>query len=75
MKIKEGIEVDVKNKSAVANRKNITAHDIYETTRVIEDKMRDETATEEEKALYENLVNESKRRWAEVPNYEMSFLK
>ncbi len=75
MKIKEGIEVDLKNKRAVSNRRNITAHDLYETTRVIEDKMRQNKATEEEKQLYNELTQEGKKRWATVPNFDFAFLK
>ena len=75
MKIKEGIEADLNTKKVISNRKNITSHDIYETTRVIEDKMRENKATEEEKMLYDDLTKRNKQRWAEVPNYEFAFLK
>ena len=75
MKIKEGIEVDLANKAAVSDRTNVTAHDIYEKTRVIEDKMRSNTATPNEKQLYNALMAESQRRWNTVPNYNLDFLK
>ena len=75
MKIKEGIEVDVANKRAVSDRRNVTAHDIYEKTRVLEDKQRAGTITPGEQKLYDDMIQKSKQRWAEVPNYELSFLK
>ena len=75
IKIKEGIEVDLANKAAVSNRTNVTAHDIYERTRVIEDKMRSNTATPNEKKLYNALMAESQKRWDAVPNYNLDFLK
>lgn len=75
MKIKEGIEVDMANKKAISNRRNVTAHDIYETTREIEDKIKQNKATEQEKKLYNDLTQESLKRWGTVPNYEFAFLK
>ena len=74
MKVKEGIEIDMPNKSVVLNHSNITAHDIYETTRKLEDKIRAGSVTKEEQMLYDNLMAEGKKRWGSVPNYKMEFL-
>lgn len=74
MKIKEGINIDLANKTAVSDRRNVTAHDIYEKTRVLEDKMRQGTITPNEQKLYNDMIQKSKERWATVPNYSLSFL-
>ena len=75
MKIKEGIEVDIANKRAFSDRRNVTAHDIYEKTRVLEDKQRAGTITPGEQKLYADMIQKSKERWAKVPNYDFAFLK
>lgn len=75
MKIKEGIEVDIANKRAVSDRRNVTAHDIYEKSRVLEDKQRAGNITPTEQRLYNDLIKRSKERWAKVPNYDFAFLK
>ena len=75
MKIKEGIEIDLKNKKAFSDRRNVTAHDIYEKTRVLEDKIRQGTIAPEEKKLYDDMMKKMQERWAKVPNYNLDFLK
>ena len=42
---------------------------------VFEDKIKQNTATEQEKKLYNDLTQESLKRWGTVPNYEFAFLK
>lgn len=73
IKTKEGIEVDLKNKKAISNRVNLTSHDIYETTRIIEDKIKSKTATPDEIKLYNYLKKKAVDRWKNVPNYNLNF--
>ena len=60
MKIKEGYNIDVKNRKATVDKAAFQSHDVYETTRVLEDKMRKGTATpqdiEQHKALKEHNI-------------------
>ena len=69
MKMKEGIVVDMKNKSAIIDRRNVTSHDIYEKTRVLEDKKKAGTITPQEEKLYKDMAERNIKRWSIVPNY------
>ena len=72
LKVKEGYDVDVKNKKAIINKDAITSHDIYETTRVLEDKIKAKTVTPKEKMLYDKLIERSQKAWSDVPNFELN---
>lgn len=72
IQIKEGINIDLQNKKANIDRRNVTSHDIYEKSRVLEDKIKTKTITPSEKKLYDDLIRKSKERWAKVPNYEFN---
>jgi len=75
MAVKEGIVADMDTKRVISDRTKVTAHDIYETTRVMETNEKKGTITPEEKQLYPILTDKSKKMWATVPNYEFAFLK
>ena len=75
MQVKEGIIGDIANQRVFSDRTKITAHDIYETTREIEDKIKQGTATPEEIQLNKTLTEKGKKMWASVPNFDFAFLK
>ena len=63
MKIKEGYDIDIKNRKAIINKATMTSHDIYETTRVIEDNIRKGKATPQEIAQLDALKKHSVDIW------------
>ena len=68
MKLKEGIEVDIKNKRAITNKNIFNSHQIYETTRAIDKEINDGTATPQRQKLKQDLENRSRAWWSKVPN-------
>lgn len=75
MQVKEGIYADLDKRKIISDRTKVTAHDMYETNREIETKMKKGTATKEEIALYKDLTKKSLEKWSVVPNFEFAFLK
>lgn len=75
MRVKEGVNADMDTKKVISDRTKVTAHDIYEKTRVIETRMKEGKATEAEKKLYSVLMDKSKQMWNTVRNYDFNFLK
>jgi len=79
MKIKEGYEISVKNRKALMNNLAFHSHDIYETTRVIEDKERLGTATPEETNFKKMLNDYSVKEWDKIkynfPNWKIEQYK
>lgn len=69
MKIKEGFNVDINKKTAALDHNNITSHDYYEKTRVIDSKMKEGTATEQEVKLFGILKERAKNEWGVVKNH------
>ena len=66
MKIKEGYDIDIKNRKATINKATMTSHDIYETTRVIEDNIRKGKATPQEMAQLDALKQHSVDIWKPI---------
>lgn len=75
MQVKEGIYGDIASKKVISDRTKVTAHDIYETTREIEDKIKKGTATPDEIKLNKVLTAKGIKMWSAVPNFDFAFLK
>lgn len=71
IRLKEGIEVDVKNKKAIADKDIPTSHEIYETTREIEREKNDGKVTPQRLKMKEDLENRSRSWWSKVPNINL----
>lgn len=66
MKIKEGYDIDVKNKKATVDKAAFQSHDVYETTRVLEDKIRKNEATPEDIAKHKALKEHNIKMWDSI---------
>lgn len=79
MKIKEGYEIDIPSKKAVINKWAFQSHDIYETTRVLEDKKRKGTITPKENQQLDKLKNYNVKMWDSIkysfPNWTIDNYK
>lgn len=73
LKTKEGIDTDIKNKTLMLNKRNLNSHDFYETTRVLENKILNGTATPREKRLYDILNQKAIDRWQEIPSFDLRY--
>ena len=66
MEIKEGYNIDIANKKAVIDKAAFQSHDVYETTRVLEDKIRNGEATDEDVIKLKALKNHNIEMWDEI---------
>ena len=66
MKIKEGYNIDVKNRKATVDKAAFQSHDVYETTRVLEDKIRKGTATPKDIAQHKALKEHNIKMWDSI---------
>lgn len=73
MRAKEGIDVDLPNRTVMLNKQGLTSHDYYETTRVLENKISKGVATEREKRLYELLTQRSVDHWRDIPFFDLKY--
>ena len=73
MKVKEGIDVDLPNRTVMLNKQGLTSHDFYETTRVLENKISKGVASEREKRLYELLTQRSIDTWRPIPFFDLKY--
>ena len=73
MKAKEGIDVDLLNRAIHLNKAHLNSHDIYETTRVLENKMQRGVITPQEKRLYDILMKKAVEHWQGVPILDLKY--
>ena len=66
MKIKEGYKIDLANRKAVIDKLAFQSHDVYETTRVLEDKIRNGEATDEDVVKLKALKNHNIEMWDSI---------
>ena len=79
MKIKEGYNIDIKNKKATVDKAAFQSHDVYETTRVLEDKIRKGEATPEDINQHKALKEHNVKMWDSIqysfPNWTIDNYK
>lgn len=79
MKIKEGYEIDIGKRKAVMNNLAFQSHDIYETTRVLEDKQRKNEITDDEVIKLNALKEHGREMWNPItysfPNWTIDNYK
>ena len=66
MKVKEGYDIDIKNRKAIVDKAAFQSHDVYETTRELEDKVRKGTATYNDQDKLKRLKNYNIKLWDQI---------
>lgn len=69
MLAKEGIRVDLQNRKNVLDHSNLTSHNFYEKTRILDDLKRNGNISPRDLRLLEILNERNKRHWDNVRNY------
>ena len=66
MKVKEGYNIDIKNRKATVDKAAFQSHDVYETTRLLEDKVRKGIATYNEQDKLKRLKDYNIKMWDSI---------